>query len=375
MKNIINGKMAALILALAIVPVSAFAVESDPLIPKFETNKPSIPIEFSGYFWSDSTYREDGAGKQTESDSTQYKQYGRLVLAAKFRKETSNGYFAEAKAEFIALDNEIDGGAFKAHIRDSYIKLGNPFFDFQAGRFLAWEVYHKGQGMELYSSEETGAANSTQIYAVNANREHEGSAGQFALHMFPSETLKFELSAVYGDELTNNILGVRPVIDASFGPIQIIAGAEYRKEANMKTDYKDNSVIMGGGGRIQYNSDFLTFGINGTYCTYEYENLLGEIDRTKKFTQVSFGGWANINFWRNSIGIGCHYSEREYEFGDVDTHLQPYISYLYKLPFEGVSVKAVFAYAKAVNQEQNTNLDEFENDMKSVRIRIAYDFL
>ena len=178
-----------------------------------------------------------------------------------------------------------------------------------------------------------------------------------------------------GDELTNNILGVRPVIDASFGPIQIIAGAEYRKEANMKTDYKDNSVIMGGGGRIQYNSDFLTFGINGTYCTYEYENLLGEIDRTKKFTQVSFGGWANINFWRNSIGIGCHYSEREYEFGDVDTHLQPYISYLYKLPFEGVSVKAVFAYAKAVNQEQNTNLDEFENDMKSVRIRIAYDFL
>ena len=71
MKNIINGKMAALILALAIVPVSAFAVESDPLIPKFETNKPSIPIEFSGYFWSDSTlqggrcWETDGIGQHS----------------------------------------------------------------------------------------------------------------------------------------------------------------------------------------------------------------------------------------------------------------------------------------------------------------------
>ncbi len=248
------------------------------------------------------------------------------------------------------------------------------YSDIQVGRFLGWEVYHKGQGLELYTLEDRGAIDGPDLYEVDFTRGHTDGVGQIAIHAFPFENLKIEAGAVYGNELNTNNLGARSVIDYSIWKLQFVAGAEYLKQEPQTDISSFETKMWGYGGRIQINTRNLTAGFNMTHAETDKTTVDGRHDTLESYKVDCLGGFINIDFWKNSIGMGYNYTSREAERGDKFTHVQPFVSYLYKLPADGLSAKIVFATAEAEIEDLQVG-DKWKNDMRSVRIRISYDFL
>ncbi|PKL35571.1 MAG: hypothetical protein CVV44_22485 [Spirochaetae bacterium HGW-Spirochaetae-1] len=331
-------------------------------------------FSLDGYFWVDPSYRfaYDGLSDKDYRDTSLQ---GRLVLGVNYRKELKD-YYVLARAEIIShVDEPKDIDTL-----DSYLQCGNKYWDVQIGRFLAYELYHKGQGLELYTDEDAGAIDAPDLYEVDYVRGHADDAGQVAFHIFPLKgidmmDLKIEVAGIYGQEsASQNDFGIRPVVDYSYWRFQVVAGMEYLLKKSRDTASKTKSEVTGYGGRLQYNTDFITAGVNFARASRDSYTTTGVMDTAGTYTITSFGGFADIDFWRNSIGLGCHYTTYKAENLDDKTHLQPFVSYLYRLPFEGLTVKGVFSWALADIDGLGVS-NAYTNDIYSMRIRIRYDFL
>ena len=101
--------------------------------------------------------------READPDEKIYVQGGRFVLIPNYRRE-HKGFFAEAQAELLAHVDELTN--YKIDTLDSWVKFGMKLWDIQVGRFLGWEVYHKGQGLELYTLEDRGAIDGPDLYEV-----------------------------------------------------------------------------------------------------------------------------------------------------------------------------------------------------------------
>ncbi len=334
-------------------------------------NKNSVnsPFTFGGYMWVDNGYMMSNNKQEAKSDEKNTYQGGRMVFDITYRKEMGD-FFAEAKGQLLAHVDELD--TYKIDTLDSYIKFGTKLWDFQIGRYLGYEVYHKGQGLELYTDEDAGAIEGPDLYELDFARGRD-SYGQAGFHLFPIEGLKIEIGATFGQKVSNNFYGVRPVIDYTIWNFQIVAGFEYQKILPTSTGSHYEAEKFGYGGRIQYNSKYITAGFNYAHGDNLEVKTNGQENNIDSYKVDSFGGFVDIDFWKNSIGLGCHYTMQESDRGDEFTHLQPFVSYLYRLPIDGLSIKLVLATAIAdINNLSETY--DWTNDMYSARIRIRYDF-
>jgi hypothetical protein len=353
--------------------VAQAASELSPQAGWYLSTRLGIPIRFYGEFWVDTGYlNRENTQPGLPNQNTEY-MTGRFVLGGIYSRTFGN-LTALAKLELLALVNDFADGKYgEPHIQDAYVQLGTPLWDVQVGRLLAWEVYYRGQGIELYTAEEAGAAGGPRLYLVDFTRGQTNGPGQAAFHLRPINWLSFELATVYGFETDQNSLGVRPAIDLHLGRLQFVAGAEYLSQKPVKSGDQVETIAKGYGARLQYIFPYVTAGVDFAQARVDVTGINGLVDAAKTLDKTSLGGWVDLAFWRNSFGAGYHRTTQKNAKGEENWQYQAFVSYLYRLPIEGLSVKAVYGWALAHIQDVDAN-SEFENALKSVRLRILYQF-
>ncbi len=341
--------------------------------PILEGIEEKIPIDFSGYIWVDSGYMgRDNALDKDPDQKANYMQ-GRFVLAAEYQRRLNDALYARAKLELVGFDNEYAKSQYEPHTLDAYLQVGTKKFDLQVGRFLAWEVYHRGQGIELYTAEEAGALGGPELYWLQTTRGHKNEAGQAAVHYYPFDFLGFEVAGVYGQESGQNNLGLRPAADFRLGGLQIMAGAEYLQQSPQSTAEKTEITSMGYAGRVQYTLGPATLGVNYARADVEYIDHQLLVDTDKSLTKTTMGSFLNFDFWNNIIGLGFHRTTQLNLQGEENIHDQAFVSYLYRLPIKGLSAKAVYGFAQAHVEDVDVKR-EWNNYLQSFRLRLEYQF-
>lgn len=336
----------------------------------------TIPIKFSGYFWNDTGYlvRKNANDKAGQPNQDSAYMTGRFVLGAAYSRQFG-GLSALAKVEYLGLVNEFTKSAYEPHTLDAYVKIGTKTWDFQIGRFLAWEVYYRGQGIELYTAEEAGALAAPTLYLLDYTRGLMNEQGQAALHWFPfaDQLISFELAGVYGQSSSNNYFGGRPAVDVKWNGLELIAGAELLRQAPQTAADKLNVTSRGYAARLQYSLPMVILGVDAAQTSIDFTGSDELVDTSKTYDKTSFGGFVDVDFWKNSIGLGYHHTSQVNRRGEHFTNNQAFVSYLVRLPIEGLSVKAVYGYARAHLEDIDAN-SQWENYLNSFRLRLLYEF-
>jgi hypothetical protein len=359
---------------------------------------PKTGIGVSGDVWVDTAYEKlspgeplnGSTGNTTLTGSTQFLQQARLVLRA--TPTWSNGkYFVQGQAEFVASRVDTQSGIIWS-ADDVWVKAGKwNVFDVQVGRYEAWEVYHFGMGLDLYTFERQGATGgpyTPEIYGLTYAFYRPDTVGRAAVHLYPTDWLRFELGGEFGPDSIpgaggSNTLSVRPVGVASFGWVRIKAGAEYRDLTGSQEGAKQEVTQRGIGGAIQFIADpYLEFGVNGAFGHQEQRSNDGTLSATGTFDIFSLGGFANVRVIDGLlVGGGLDYTRQEdtdfdpnVQRNDVFDHWQTFGAVQYLL-LDHLFIKGVFAYALAdLNPTPTRDPSIYKNEMLSGRLRLEYPF-
>lgn len=333
----------------------------------------AFPIDLSGYFWVDTGYMKRENARTGQYDQEANYMQGRFVLAADYHQQLGD-FYAAARTEFIGFVNEFTKSQFEAHVLDAFVQLGQPWWDVQVGRFLAWEVYHRGSGIELFTAEETGALNGPALYWLQTTRGYRNESGQAAIHLYPADFIGVEIAAIYGQEQNQNNYGVRPAIDLRYEGLRLMLGFEYYDQSPQTSADKVSTTLTGFAARLQYElADVFRVGASVARSELEAIRIDGEPDAEKSGETLSFGGYADVDFWISSVGLGYNLTIAKNDQGEENKHHQAFVSYLVRLPIDGLSVKAVYGYALAAIEDIDIGAS-WENTMHSFRLRLAYDF-
>ena len=297
------------------------------------------PILFFGEFWTDTGDMFRNNGESGKPDQTTYYMQGRLLLGAKYVQQLGS-LKAEAKGEFLALVN--DRATYEPHSQDVYLKVGQEAWNLQIGRFLAWEVFTRGLGMDYYTADEAGAQNGPSMYRVDLAQGRGDEPGQAAAHWYPAPGLGVELATVFGAEGSQNQLGARPTVVYSFGPVDLVAGGEILRQQPQYANDKVEVTSYGGGGRAQLRIPHLTVRPRGApACTPTPRTSTATSTRPRPSTRSAMGGFANLDFGPHTLGVGGFFTEQKNKVGERPTHTQAFLAYQLQTPVTGLSVKAV----------------------------------
>jgi hypothetical protein len=105
----------------------------------------------------------------------------------------------------------------------------------------------------------------------------------------------------------------------------------------------------------------------------EATDIDGLTDAALTLDKTTMGGFLDADYWKLSLGLGYHYTTQKNDKGEENWHKQAFASLLYRLPFEGLSVKGVYGFARGKIEDVDSK-SEFENDLGSIRVRILYEF-
>ncbi len=348
-------------------------VESDAqriAIPQFM----GVNLQLSGYFWADTGYMGRTNAQQGQYDQGVAYLQGRFVLGAGISRSFGD-YYGAAKVEFLGLVNEFARSQYEPHTLDAYVRIGHKqWWDVQVGRFLAWEVYHRGQGIEFWTAEEAGALGGPSLYWLDLTRGYRNESGQAAIHLYPTSWLKFELAGVYGQENNQNNFGVRPALHFTWKDLQFLAGYEVLALRPQTAADKVMTTTNGYAGRLQYTFfNHVTAGAEFAQAFVRSIDIQGLVDSDRSGDRYTVGGFVDIDFWKNSIGLGYHHTNQLNRQNENNRHHQAFVSYLYRLPIQGLSLKAVYGFALAHIEDLDTR-SSWENYVHSFRLRVSYEF-
>jgi hypothetical protein len=364
---------------------------------------PKTGIGVSGYVWEDLGFEQlnpgqplDGsAGLSGSTKSNLFITQGRLLLRA--TPTWSDGkYFVQGQGELVASQlgssSNVTSSGVVWSADDVWVKAGKwNLFDVQVGRFEAWEVYHFGMALDLYTRERTGAVDPASpvgiadIYGLTTMFYRQDSLGQGAIHLYPLDWLRFEVGAHYGIDVTDGEkkIGVRPVGVVDLGWLKLKAGAEIQDGTGQAEGSKQETLQEGVGGGVQVIVDpYVEFGINGAWQQQDTRRQIdGAIDGQNSFHTYSIGGFANARVVEDLlVGAGVDYSFKEdtnfdqnLKRNDFFDQWQTFGAVQYAL-FHQLFIKAIFAYALA-NDHPIPGVDSvFRNEMFSGRLRLLYLF-
>jgi len=341
-------------------------------------------LRLSGDLYIDTGYERSGRALESEPDVIFWLQQGRFMLQAT-PTHNAGAFFFKANAQLLAHVDEIDGDQ---HIDtdDAWGKFGVwDCWDIQVGRYEAWEVYHKGQGLERDTLEDLGAFDGPDIYEINYAFYRQDGFGQAALHYYPTEWARFELGTVFGSEVGFNSVGVRPVGILDLGRIKVKVAGEWRKLDNQEEGKKQEEEKRGFGGSVQAffdepGSSFpVQLGLNGAFGLVDKIDPFGKVDERGSVDTMSVGGFVNLGLWSSSLGLGVNYTDQgdrqeNDETGDVGAfdHLQVFASLKHPVFVPQATAKLVVAYARANLRPSFDNARI--NEMYSARLRLMYRF-
>jgi len=374
---------------------------------------PGTGIGFSGYGWVDTGLRYYHAGERTgtspglgttNNEGRQFVQQSRFLLrTTPTWTDPRSQFFVQMQVELVGAQINTAQSAVVWSADDAWIKFGKwKLFDVLLGRFQAWEVYHYGMGLDLYTLERTGANDASagpvavpQIYGLTYMYQRQDVLGQGAVHLYPADWLRFEIGFQYGAGTNGlNTDGIRPVGIAEFGPLRIKAGAEFLESrpqtlGSGNTNYAATQS-QGFGGAIQLVLDpYVEFGVNAAYALNDTRSADGTLTATGTDETWSAGGFANVRIWRDLLfGTGLNYTywvDQAFDptvgRNDHADQWQPYcaLQYLFfrqppSSPSPGLFAKFVFAYARADMDPTPMIANAFKNEMFSGRLRLEYLF-
>lgn len=352
---------------------------------------PRTGIGVSGVGWIDTGIRRFDVGKglgPNESRGKQFVQQSRIDL--RVTPTWSNGdAFLQLQAEVVATQLNASSAGISWTADDAWVRAGRwNRFDVTVGRFEAWEVYHYGMGLDLYTLERNGANGDNlgatpAIYGLTYMFERQNSVGQLGVHVYPTSWLRFELGAHYGPELNGaNTAGARPVAVFDIGWLKLKAGYEVRDQRGQADNSKFETLQEGGAASAQIVADpYAEFGVNYGYAHTDNRDDQGRISARTTFHTYSLGGFANARVVEDVlVGGGIDYTfledtNTDPNAGRNDTyeHWQGYGA-LQVLLFKQLFVKAVVAYAIADLNPIPIVSAPFKNEMFSGRVRVLYLF-
>lgn len=345
---------------------------------------PKTGIGVAGYAWVDSGYETIERGNETEQDIEYWLQQGRVLV--RVTPTYSKGeLFVQGQAELVANKDQSLRQPDVADTDDLWIKFGHwNKWDVQLGRYEGWEVYHLGMGLDLNTLERQGASDEAYsvpaIYGVTYAYYRPASVGQAALHVYPSEVLRFELGTQVGNEFGSNTLATRPVAVFDLGWLKLKAGAEYKVLTDQKQDAMGETTSRGAGGAVQLVLPPVELGVNAAYGLVDRYAQDGTYDAKGSNTTYSVGGFANLRVVGDLlVGAGVNHTYLEDLHLDpmlgrvqMFKHLQTFGAAQYVLA-QRLYLKAVVAYARA-DLAPNFGAPVFSNDMWSGRVRLMYTF-
>ncbi len=288
-------------------------------------------LVISGDTWIDTGYRSfKSEPKVVGVDEDKFLQEGRFNLRVTPTFTFDKHWFIKAQAEILAHAQEIPGRQL-LDTDDAWLKIGYwDLFDFQVGRFEAWEVYHKGLGLERDTLEDLGATPpegsdpvpNVDIYEVNFMLYRQDEPGQLAVHFYPLDWMRFEVAGLVGVRNNDEILGWRPAAILDFGFLKIKAAGEFvdTKDPSVDDDLKREERAGVGGGIIGILNGIVEGGVSGAIAKTSVRNQLGNINREASYQATSVGGFLNARFEALSsalagtmIGFGANYSQQSNE--------------------------------------------------------------
>jgi hypothetical protein len=347
---------------------------------------PKTGIGVSGYVWIDSGYEHISRQNPTEQGTRYWLQQGRLLLRITPTWTTSGGYFVQGQAEFVANKDQSQAQPNIGDTDDIWVRAGKwKSFDVQLGRYEGWEIYHFGMGLDLYTLERNGATDTVygvpQIYGVTYAFYRPAGVGQAAVHVYPTDYLRFELGTQFGNEFGQNTLAARPVGVLDLGYLKIKAGAEYKKLTDQADNGQDEKTERGLGVAIQTVIDpYFEVGVNGAYGLVDHVSQDGTVDQKGSFTTYSVGGFANARIVTDLlVGAGIDYTYLEDTHFDpmlgrnqIFKHTQTFLAVQYLLA-KHLFIKAVAAYARGYFAPNFGSL-VYSDEMLSARLRLQYLF-
>jgi hypothetical protein len=345
---------------------------------------PKTGIGVAGYAWVDSGYESIDRGNPTEQGIAYWLQQGRVLVRVTPTYSKDN-FFVQGQAELVANKDQSLRQPDVADTDDLWIKFGTwNKWDLQLGRYEGWEIYHLGMGLDLNTLERQGASDDAygtpSIYGVTYAFYRPASVGQAALHLYPSEVLRFELGTQFGNEFGANTLATRPVAVLDLGWLKLKAGGEYKVLTDQKEDAMGKTTSRGAGGAVQFVLPPVEFGVNAAYGLVDRYAQDGTYDAKGSNTTYSVGGFANAHVVGDLlVGAGINHTYLEDMhldpmLGRVEMfkHLQTFGAVQYLIA-EKLYLKAVIAYAHA-DFAPNFGAPIFANDMWSGRVRLMYTF-
>ncbi|MEY2929372.1 MAG: hypothetical protein RL033_121 [Pseudomonadota bacterium] len=346
-------------------------------------------LGFSGSAWVDSSYRKVDGGI-ADADLKEWGQQSRFVLRATPTYNAPGEWFVQGQGEVVLLGATPPTTQENLGTDDLYVRVGKwNVFDFTAGRFQGWEVYHLGMGLDQNTPERNGAS-TTQNPALDISKDlqflwdRRDGPGNLALHFYPLDFFRIELLGRVGST-SRNELGLRPAGILDFGIIKAKIAGDYVKESprEQQPDRKDRSISRGVVGSVQVVLEpVLEAGVSGGYALKDDYNAQGVLNAAGSNTTYSFGGFANVSVTDGVVlGAGAAYTHQHNlkvdatgTLNDIKTHTQLFGAVQYAL-WEQLYIKAVVAYANALFDPQSDPMPAtFRNKSLSARIRLGYAF-
>ncbi len=323
-------------------------------------------VSLSGDLEIDTSYTTQSTDSDPNLDETIYDSGGRIKVIPAARTEAGNLYM-EAIAQILV---KTDG---TAATDDAYGKIGTSKFDFQIGRWEAWNLYDESNDMLIVDAP-TGAA---RYKAANA-RGRIDRAGQLALHVLPNDAFGLEVGFVYGQDSQDlgygadtdvNVLGVRPVILTKFGPVEFSAGADMMNITPQDDSLEADISKLGFGARVKATFGIATLGINFASGTEGGTDTAG--DDLDDQTTNSVGGYCDLALGKGVLTLGGSFTSLEKDSDDyTQEHNQYYVAYAHPLPVDGAAIKFAVSQASASNDDPTIE----DSDALAFKVRLYYAF-
>lgn len=354
-----------------------------PYAPQMDEG-PDTQLGLSGYAWVDSGYRRVDSDDDALFTEDKVFQQGRLVLRGT-PTYTSGSWFVQAQGELVA--SKDPGEALRIGADDVWVRAGQwDVFDVQVGRFEAWEIYHRGMGLDPYTLEREGAVldgpppnGAPEIYGATFLFDRPTTGGNVAAHIYPLDVLRFEVLGRIGNDGFNTF-GARPAAILDLGWLKAKAAFEFLHRRFQSEASDASQTAKGSSVALQLVFDpIVELGVSGGYGIDDH---FDERDRrldAESTTRASGGAFVNVRVAPPVLlGAGGHYTKYwdlaedvTGRVGEFD-HIQAFLAAQY-LFLDQLFIKAVVGYANALTAPSGTP-DYHENTMFSGRLRLQYLF-
>jgi hypothetical protein len=279
-----------------------------------ETSPNQVRIAISGYVWDDTSYARLKSGAPSAASLTRWYNQGVGLVRFTPSYTTRDGWFAQGNVETVAnIEQDVAPDNSIGTVYGAFVRAGKwNVFDITVGRFQGWEVYHYGMGLDYNTFERTGASlpglAANQIYGVSTYWDYpKFGVGDYALHLYPTDYLRFEVLAQIGTQ-GSNVRATRPVAILDLGYLKVKAGWEYGVSHNQKDGFLGHDRNNGFGGAVQFIiNPYIEGGINGAIGYYDEWTDQNLPEPQNSTTTKTYGGFLNGRVYGPLlVGLGAN---------------------------------------------------------------------